>query len=104
MESLLAQCANTILRFLLSIMNQYSIRPGVPSVEAEKLLRIALFSHTLKLAPVEEERDTLKTRRNNLAYRLRAGRRQGLVPIFLSSVWWMFGLSKFRKRLTFPLD
>lgn len=71
-------------------MNQYSIRSGLPDVEAEKLLRVALFSDTLKLSDTESE--TLPMKRQKLAYRLRAGRRQGLVPVFVSLVWWMFGL------------
>ncbi len=77
-------------------MNQYSTRTGIPDVEAEKLLRIALFSDTLKVTPAEQEHETLPTTRRKLAYRLREGRRQGLVPIFLSTVWWMFALSKSR--------
>lgn len=71
-------------------MNQYSVRSGLPAIEAEKLLRVALFSDTLKLK--EDETETLIQVRQKLAYRLRAGRRQGLVPVFLSTIWWMFGL------------
>ena len=84
-------------------MNQYSTRVDIPSVEGEKLLRIALFSDTLKLAPAGQERETLPITRRKLAYRLREGRRQGLVPIFLSTVWWMFALSQApRKPLVYP--
>lgn len=71
-------------------MNQYSIRSGLPDVEAEKLLRVALFSDTLTLG--QDEQETLPMKRQKLAYRLRAGRRQGLVPVFVSLIWWMFGL------------
>jgi hypothetical protein len=73
-------------------MNQYSLRPGIPQVEAEKLLRIALFSDTLKLAADEQPNKTLPARRRKLARSLRTGRKQGAVPVFLSSMWFMFAM------------
>jgi len=74
-------------------MNQYSLRPGIPQVEAEKLLRITLFSDTLKLAADEKPTKTLPMRRRKLARSLRQGRKQGAVPVFLSSMWFMFAMA-----------
>lgn len=74
-------------------MNQYSLRPGIPQVEAEKLLRITLFSNTLKLASEEDPKKTLQMRRRKLAYQLRKGRKQGAVPVFLSAIWFMFAMA-----------
>jgi hypothetical protein len=71
-------------------MNQYDTRCGLPNIEAKKLLRIALFSDTLKLSHNHE--DTLLNIRRRLAYRLRIGRKQGLVPIFIGSIWFLFGM------------
>ena len=81
------------MRYLLGVMNQYNLRPGIPQVEAEKLLRIALFSDTLKLALNENPTKTLQMRRRRLADRLRRGRKQGAVPVFLTSIWFMFAMA-----------
>jgi hypothetical protein len=48
-------CAEVLPRYILSTTNQYSIRSGLPDVEAEKLLRVALFSDTLTLGQDEQE-------------------------------------------------
>jgi hypothetical protein len=74
-------------------MNQYSLRPGILQIEAEKLLKIALFSDTLKLAPLEKSTKTLQMRRRKLAHSLRRGRKQGAVPVFLSSIWFLFAMA-----------
>jgi hypothetical protein len=74
-------------------MNQYRLRPGIPQVEAEKLLRITLFSDTLKLGHDDNPKKTLRMRRRKLAYQLRKGRKQGAVPVFLSSIWFMFAMA-----------
>ena len=73
-------------------MNQYNIKVGMPSVEAEKLLRIALFSDSLQLEVVEEESRSLIRRRRKLAKSIREGRKEGVVPVFVSLLWFLFSL------------
>ena len=41
---------------------------------------------------VEDERDLVK-RRTNLAQELRAGRKKGVVPVFVSFLWFVFALA-----------
>ena len=65
----------------------------MPAVEAEKLLRIALFSDCLKLAIDEDPTRSLVRRRQELAERLRAGRKKGVVPVFVSLMWFLFSLA-----------
>ena len=83
-----------------------SIKERMPAVEAEKLLRIALFSDTLKLS--SKERGTapedmaspgatsgsgLVHKRQALAQSLRENRKKGVVPVFVSVMWFLFSLS-----------
>lgn len=83
-----------------------SIKARMPAVEAEKLLRIALFSDTLRLS--SKERGTapedmasmgatsgsgLVHRRQALAQSLRENRKKGVVPVFVSVMWFLFSLS-----------
>ncbi|UPX12501.1 uncharacterized protein EKO05_0003046 [Ascochyta rabiei] len=57
--------------------------------EAEGLLRIALFSKELKLLGTSK---TLSQKRLKLAQDLRSNRRRGVVPIFLSTLWFVLAL------------
>ncbi|KAA6413711.1 MAG: hypothetical protein FRX48_02072 [Lasallia pustulata] len=78
---------------ILSVMNQYSTRVTTGGRAAEKLLRIALFSNSLQLsAEADEERSSLVMRRQKLAKVLREGRRRGVVPVFISVMWFLFSL------------
>jgi len=78
--------------YILSVMNQYAIKARMPGAEAEKLLRIALFSDSLKLVPSEYETRSLVKRRRKLAKSLREGRKRGIVPVFISLMWFLFSL------------
>ena len=77
----------------------------MPAVEAEKLLRIVLFSDTLKLSHSEDKIDSenmtpsmmgmssqLVLKRRALAQTLRENRKKGVVPVFVSLMWFMFSL------------
>lgn len=78
--------------YILSIMNQYAMEPVMRSPEAQKLLRIALFSDTLQLEAPGNEIPTLVKKRQKLAKSLREGRRRGVVPVFISLMWFLFSL------------
>lgn len=73
--------------YILSVMNQYIVNPNLSSKAAQMLLRAALFRDdlTLKEKPITEVR-------NKLATRIRSGRKKGVVPIFISQVWFTFSL------------
>ncbi|KAL8831934.1 MAG: hypothetical protein Q9191_000574 [Dirinaria sp. TL-2023a] len=73
-------------------MNQYSSKPDLPPIEAERLLRLALFSNLLRLPVAEGENDLVK-RRTQLAQDLREGRKKGVVPVFVSFLWFVFALA-----------
>lgn len=78
--------------YILAVMNQYEIKPRMPEIEAEKLLRIALFSDSLKLTRDEDEMQSLPRLREALAHDLRRGRRRGIVPVFISIAWFCLSL------------
>ena len=70
----------------------------MPAIEAEKLLRIALFSDTLRLQVstpdnVPMHGAGLVERRQRLAQSLREQRRRGVVPVFFSFMWFSFALA-----------
>lgn len=54
-------------------MNQYSAKQSLPPVEAERLLRLALFSNLLPLNGSSDRHDLVK-RRTELAKNFREGR------------------------------
>lgn len=54
-----------------------SVMEGTPVIEAEKLLKIALFSNDLQLATTEDRTQSLIRRRENLANTLRKCRKKG---------------------------
>ncbi|KAF2837874.1 hypothetical protein M501DRAFT_995116 [Patellaria atrata CBS 101060] len=77
--------------YILTNMNQYSIKPSISlKNEAEGLLRIALFSKDLKLRTVDG--NSLDKVRRHYAQRLREGRRRGVVPVYISTMWFLFSL------------
>ena len=90
-DSQFAQIRDSL--YILSVMNQYTIKPRMPTIEAEKLLRIALFSDTLQLEAVEYETRNLVQRRRQLARLIREERRKGAVPVFISLMWFLFSLA-----------
>ena len=59
--------------YILCIMNQYSAKQSLPPVEAERLLRLALFSNLLPLNGSSDGRDLVR-RRTELAQNFREGR------------------------------
>ena len=69
----------------------------MPAIAAERLLRIALFSDTLRLQVntsdnVHMHGAGLVERRQRLAQSLREHRRRGVVPVFFSFMWFSFAL------------
>lgn len=69
-----------------------SIEPTLPPIEAEWLLRIALFDDCLQLGRSSEKRDSLVAHRQELARALREGRKKGVIPVFISFLWFVFAL------------
>lgn len=76
--------------YILMNLNQYKMKPVISmSREAEGLLRIVLFSDDLKLLGKQK---TLGQIRKRLAQDLRSNRRRGVVPVFISTLWFIFAL------------
>ena len=76
--------------YILMNLNQYKMKSVISMTrEAEGLLRIALFSKDLKLVRTHK---TLAQKRLKLAHDLRSNRRKGVVPIFLSTMWFILAL------------
>ncbi|CAF9941422.1 hypothetical protein IMSHALPRED_002569 [Imshaugia aleurites] len=78
--------------YILCIMNQYSAKQSLPPVEAERLLRLALFSNLLPLNGSSDAHDLVK-RRTELAQNFREGRKKGVIPVFVSFLWFVFALA-----------
>lgn len=76
--------------FLLSVMNQYTINVRFNGASAEKLLKVALFSHDLRL-PVAAG-GSIEEVRQILARDTRESRKRGTVQCFLSMLWFIFGM------------
>lgn len=76
--------------YILSVMNQYVINPAIDRISAEKILRIALFENNLRLPNTTK---TLTRRREKLAGSLRSGRKRGVVPVFISTLWFLLSLA-----------
>ncbi|KAI4245830.1 MAG: hypothetical protein L6R40_002358 [Gallowayella cf. fulva] len=79
--------------FMLSVMNQYSIKQQMPARESERLLRVALFSHSLEVQPKDGITQPIEYRRKALAKSFREQRKKGVVPVLLSLGWFMFALA-----------
>ena len=75
--------------YLLLVMNQYTMRPLIAK-EAEGLLRIVLFSRDLNLT---DTNIPLRKMRRILAGELRETRRRGVVPVFISTMWFLFAFA-----------
>lgn len=79
-------------------------------IAAEKLLRIALFSDELPMinkptTSLTEQRNELAEQRKELAGTIRAFRKKGVIPVFVSTLWFLLALaisvqSSFGKRGT----
>ncbi|KAF2093584.1 hypothetical protein NA57DRAFT_47952, partial [Rhizodiscina lignyota] len=76
--------------YILMNMNQYTMKPIAMKKEAEGLLRIVLFSKDLRL---KDTSSSLREVRRSLARSLRNGRRKGVVPVFISTMWFLFSLA-----------
>ena len=70
-----------------------STKPELPPIEAERLLRLALFSNLLKMQGAHCGENDLVRRRTKLARALREGRKKGVVPVFVSFLWFVFALA-----------
>lgn len=69
-----------------------SPKPSLPPIEAERLLRLALFSNLLSLDGSRESKDSLIKSRTEMAQNFREGRKKGVVPVFVSFLWFVFAL------------
>ena len=78
--------------YILCIMNQYTPKPTLPPIEAERLLRLAIFSNLLSLNGLDDDQDIVR-RRTALAQNFREGRKKGVVPVFISFLWFVFALA-----------
>jgi hypothetical protein len=77
--------------YILVTMNQYSIKPtNTSKAEAEGLLRMVLYSKDLQLEGTDM---TLRGKRQELAKSLRRKRRRNAVPVFISTLWFLFSLA-----------
>jgi hypothetical protein len=77
--------------YLLMTMNQYTMNERVAARKSsEGLLRIVLFSKDLQLRDSDL---SLKDTRQKLAEELREGRKRGVVPVFISTMWFLFALA-----------
>ncbi|KAL5115109.1 hypothetical protein ACEQ8H_007024 [Pleosporales sp. CAS-2024a] len=79
--------------YLLLVMNQYALNSDAVQHKkkgAECLLRIALFSRDLGLT---DPNISLRDMRRNLARELREMRRRGAVPVFVSTLWFLFAFA-----------
>ena len=76
--------------YLLMNFNQYELKPLISMTkEAEGLLRICLFSKDLKLVGTDK---TINQVRRKLARTLRSNRRRGVVPVFISTLWFLLAV------------
>ena len=70
-----------------------SIKPSLPPIESEHLLRLTLFSNLIQLNNSDDIRDSIVARRTELARNMREGRKKGVIPIFISFLWFVFALA-----------
>ena len=70
-----------------------SMKPSLPPIESERLLRLVLFSNFLRLNGSDDTRDSIVYRRTQLAKAMRDGRKKGVVPVFISFLWFVFALA-----------
>ncbi|KAF2141988.1 uncharacterized protein K452DRAFT_24394 [Aplosporella prunicola CBS 121167] len=80
--------------YILMAMNQFTMRRSQAlNKEAEGLLRIVLFSKDLQLKDKGQSGKFLNERRQELAQKFRAGRKRGVVPVYVSTMWFLFSLA-----------
>ncbi|KAL9130441.1 MAG: hypothetical protein Q9217_001364 [Psora testacea] len=79
--------------YILCIMNQYCPKPSLPPIESARLLRLVLFSNLIQLNGSTDARDSIVVRRTELARSLREGRKKGVIPVFISFLWFVFALA-----------
>ncbi|MCJ1461655.1 hypothetical protein MMC07_000252 [Pseudocyphellaria aurata] len=73
--------------YILSVMNQYTVKSPIDPEQVESLLRLALF------ADITTPTFNLKERRRKLAVTLRGGRKRGIVPVFVTLMWFLISLA-----------
>lgn len=72
-------------------INQDLVEKKEAMIAAEKLLRIAIFSDEL---PMTTESTTgLTEQRKDLAETIRAFRKKGVIPVFVSTLWFLLALA-----------
>ncbi|KAI9782874.1 MAG: hypothetical protein M1816_001655 [Peltula sp. TS41687] len=76
--------------YILNIMNQYTLDQRMDKVAGERLLRVVLFSNDLKLPG---RMKSLAQLRREVAASLREGRRRGIVPVYVSLLWFISSLA-----------
>lgn len=85
--------------FILVSMNQFAVNAKIAKRReaAETLLRIALFSKGLhrpqRIARRNDNDGSFMLVRENLALNLRRFRRRGIVPVCVSTMWFLFALA-----------
>lgn len=82
--------------YILSVMNQYAFTREMEADSGERFLRVALFDDELSLLPSGSGSGSRKgtvDRRRKLAAWLRSGRKRGVVPIFISTLWFLLSLA-----------
>lgn len=62
-------------------------------MESERLLRLVLFSNLLPLSDATRGSDELLNMRTRLAQDLCEGRKKGVIPVFVSFLWFVFALA-----------
>ena len=65
----------------------------MPIDPAEKLLRIALFSDSLHLTHAEDRTDSLVKKRQELTKFIRAGRKKGVIQVYVSILLFVIALA-----------
>ena len=78
-----------MLTTFVDLINQDLVKQEGTMIAAEKLLRIALFSDEL---PMTTE-VSLTDRRKKLAGTIRAFRKRGVIPVFVSTLWFLLALA-----------
>lgn len=76
--------------YILNIMNQYTVDQKMDKLAGERLVRIAVFSDDIKLP---DGKKSLAQVRREVAASLREGRRRGIVPIYVSLLWFCSSLA-----------
>ena len=82
-------CFNTDSTCSADEIRQDLVKHDEIMVASEKLLRIALFSDEL---PMRNEAG-LTARRQKLAGTIRAFRKKGVIPVFVSTLWFLVALA-----------